>query len=198
MKAKQLTTLIVCIGIAMAGYSQKTYLKITKSKKANDYEMYPPGTKFELKNEQGYIVFKNSDQPGIIEIDEDYTLYIYPTWKEDADIFELTEGKVEKILADSYSEEDSDDHSIKSNGISANYTVSDSKEREGKKNLEFKLSNGITFIYEDDKYRAYLNEKHNYIRIEGKYLIQSEIGTLKVSFNPNNGVVWWVFEPVKE
>lgn len=197
MKTKQLITLITCLCIAMAGYSQKIYLKITKSAKANDYEMYPPGTKFELKNEHGYIVFKNSDEPGMIEINEDYTLYVYPSWKEEADVFKLEEGKVEKVLTYSYSEKDTKDYSIKSNGVSADYTVSDSKEREGKKNLEFKLSNGITFIYEDDKYRAFLNEEHNYIRIKGKYLIPTELGTLKISFNPNNGVVWWVFEKPK-
>lgn len=194
MKTKQLITLLVCLCIAMTGYSQKTYLKITKSNKANDFEMYPPGTKFELKTKEGYIVFKNSDDPGLMEIDGNYTLYVYPDWKDDADVFKLSEGKVEKLLTSSYSEAENKSHSIESNGVTADYTVSDSKERKGKKNLEFKLSNGITFIYEDDKYRAYLNEEHNYIRIKGKYVIKSKIGTLKLSFNPSNGAVWWVFD----
>ncbi len=184
--------------LSTLSYAQKTYLKITKSDKANDYEMYPPGTKFELKNKHGYILFKNSDEPGIIEIEEDYTLYVYPSWKDDADVFKLTEGKVEKILTSNYSKTELEKHSIKSNAVSAIYTVSDSRQREGKKNLEFKLSNGITFKYEDGKYRAYLNEEENYLNIESKYLIESELGTLKLSFNASTGVVWWVFESVED
>ncbi|TCK68886.1 hypothetical protein DFQ05_0396 [Winogradskyella wandonensis] len=194
-KKTKLTTLVLCLFISIAGYSQTTYLKITKSNEANDYEMYPPGTEFELKNEHGYIIFKNSDDPGEIDIDGNYTLYVYPSWKDSADVFKLKEGRVEKVLTSSYKENHSDEYSIKSNGVTANYSVTDSREIEGKKNLKFKLSNGITFIYEDLKYRAYLNDEDNYIRIQGKYLIESEIGTLKLSFNPSNGVVWWVFEP---
>lgn len=195
MKTKQLTTLLASLCFVMFGYSQNTYLKITKSDKANDYEMYPPGTKFELKNAHGYIIFKNSDEPGIIEIDEDYTLYVYPSWKNDADVFKLTDGKVEKILTSGYSKTQLKEYSIKSNGVSAEYTVKDSEALEGKKNLKFKLSNGITFEYNDGKYRAYLNEEENYINIDGNYLVESDSGILKLSFNPNTGVVWWVFEP---
>jgi hypothetical protein len=198
MKTKKLTTLLACVLIAMTAYSQKTYLKITKSNKADDYEMYPPDTKFELKTKEGYIIFKNSDDPGSIEIKEKYTLYVYPSWKDDTDIFVLTEGKVEKILTSSDSKSDHNKaYSMQSNGVAAHFKVTDSKVLDGKKNLEFRLSNGISFQYNDGKYLAYLNKKENYLNIESKYLITSELGTLKLSFNPNNGVVWWVFEKNK-
>ncbi|MDO1501031.1 hypothetical protein Q2T40_12895 [Winogradskyella maritima] len=190
-----LLTVVVLLLTINFGFAQETYLKITKSDKENDFEMYPPGTKFELKNKHGYIVFKNSNDPGIITIDDAYTLYVYPSWKNDADVFNLKEGKIENVLTSAHSQMPTKAYSIKSNGVSGSYTVTDSKDRKGKKNLQFKLSNGITFLYEDDKYRAYLNEEYNYIRIKGKYLIESELGTLKLSFNPDNGVVWWVFEP---
>lgn len=172
--------------------AQKTYLKITKSNEANDYVMYPPGTKFELKTKEGYLIFKNSDDPGVIEIKETYTLYVYPDWKDDADVFELTEGKVEKVLTSSYSETNHGTYT--SNGVTANYNVTDSEEFEGEKNLEFKLSNGLTFIYEDKKYRAFLSESDNYVRIKGRYIISCELGTLKISFNEKTGKTWWVFE----
>ncbi|MDT0559148.1 hypothetical protein RM697_10835 [Ichthyenterobacterium sp. W332] len=190
---KTLYTLIALMHIVTLN-AQNTYLKITKSNKANDYVMYPPGTKFELKTKEGYIIFKNSDNPGVIEIDEAYTLYVYPNWKDDSDIYKLSEGKLEKILTSSYYKTDLKRHITKLNKITAEYTVTDSKKREGKKNLKFKLSNGITFEFNDSKYRAYLYEEENYLNIEGKYLIESELGTLKLSFNTSNGIVWWVFE----
>lgn len=59
----------------------------------------------------------------------------------------------------------------------------------------FKLSNGIEFSYVDGKYNATLNNK--YLDIKGKYVIDSKLGILKISFNPNNGETWWVFE-IKE
>jgi hypothetical protein len=192
VKNSMITLILIFFSVAIN--AQKTYLKITKSNEANDYEMYPPGTKFELKTKEGYIIFKNSDDPGLINITEKHTLYVYPNWKDDADVFVLTEGKVEKVLTSTYVESDSKKHRYNSNGVTADYKVTDSKDRKGKKNLNFKLSNGITFIYEDDKYRAFLNEPDNYIRIKGKYVIESEIGSLKLSFNPSNGVVWWVFD----
>lgn len=197
MKTQQLLILTVFLSTALISYSQRTFLKITQSENANDVVMYPPGTKFELKTKEGYIVFKNSDDPGTLNIDDEYTLYVYPSWKDDVDVFKLTEGKVEKVLTSTYIEDENTSRSIESNGVTAHFTVSDSKERKGKKNLEFKLSNGITFIYEDDKYRAYLNEEHNYIRIKGTYVIETELGTLKLSFNPSNGMVWWIFEEKK-
>lgn len=193
---KNLMILLITFMYANTIYGQATYLKITQTNNANDYVMYPPGTKFELKTKEGYLIFKNSDDPGVIDITEKHTLYVYPTWKNTTDVFVLTEGKVEKLLSARYKETTHTNNAMESNGVTANYSVTDSEELVGKKNLEFKLSNGITFLYEDDKYRAYLNDQHNYIRIKGKYLIETELGTLKISFNPNNGVVWWIFEKV--
>ncbi|WP_412560369.1 hypothetical protein [Winogradskyella sp. MIT101101] len=194
MKTQQLIILAMFLCTALISYSQRTFLKITQSENAIDVIVYPPGTKFELKTKEGYIVFKNSDDPGTLDIDDEYTLYVYPSWKDAVDVFKLTEGKVEKVLTSTYTDDENNSQSTENNDVTAHFTVSDSKEREGKKNLNFKLSNGITFIYEDDKYRAYLNEEDNYIRIKGTYVIETELGTLKLSFNPSNGVVWWVFD----
>jgi len=188
---------LACLILSVSGFAQKTYLKISRSKKTNDYVMYPPGTKFELKNKHGYIVFKNSDKPGKIEINENYTLYVFPDWKSDTDVYKLTEGKIEKILTSTYSNTQLKEASIKTHEVIAEYSVRDSKKLKDKKNLKFELSNGITFEYNDGKYKAYLHQEENYIDIEGKYLITSDLGTLKLSFNQKNGQVWWVFEPKK-
>ncbi|TBN04814.1 hypothetical protein EYD45_06015 [Hyunsoonleella flava] len=197
MERTKFLLVVTYLLFATSGYSQKTYLKITKSEQTNDYTMYPPGTKFELKNKHGYIVFKNSDTPGAILINENYTLYVYPSWKNSPDKFKLSEGKVEKLLTSHFSKSKVKKHLTISNGVTAEYTIHKSDKKPNKKNLKFKLSNGITFEYYDDKYYAYLNKKENYLQIKKQYIIESEIGTLKLSFNPNSGIVWWVFEENK-
>ena len=58
--------------------------------------------------------------------------------------------------------------------------------------MEFEISNGITFTYKDGEYTSTLNDKK--LEIDGKYVIESKLGTLKISFNPRNGETWWVFE----
>ncbi|NRB61023.1 MAG: hypothetical protein HRU50_13920 [Winogradskyella sp.] len=193
MKTK-LLTLVLVLTIVWIGNAQKTYLKITNSEIGTNVIMYPPGTKFELKTKEGYIIFKNSSDPGSIEIKEKHTLYVYPSWKDSADVFVLKDGKVEKVLTSTYgdADKDYDIKEISSNGVTAESKVTDSKTLEGKKNLEFTLSNGITFNYIDGLYSAVLGEKN--LTIKHKYIVYSDLGTLKLSFNPSNGVVWWVFE----
>ncbi|WP_422107952.1 hypothetical protein [Winogradskyella sp.] len=190
--------LLLIAFITCATYAQKTYLKVTKSNDAYDYELYPPGTKFELKNKHGYIIFKNSDDPGSIEITEKHTLYVYPSWKDEPTIYKLTEGRVEKLLTHRFTDSNTniDATSASSNGVTATSKVTESETIEGQKNLEFTLSNGITFAYTDGIYSATLGEK--ILSIKYKYLVYSDLGVLKLSFNATTGKVWWVFEPTKE
>jgi hypothetical protein len=196
MKTK-IFTLTLILTLAWIGNAQKTYLKITNSEIGEDVIMYPPGTEFELKTKEGYIIFKNSGDEGVIDITEKHTLYVYPSWKDSTDVFVLTDGKVEKVLTSTYqdSHEHSDTNKLKNNGITASSKVTDSKTLEGKKNIEFKLSNGITFNYTDGLYSATLGDKN--LTVKNKYLIYSDLGILKLSFNPSNGEVWWVFEASK-
>lgn len=172
--------------------AQATYLKITTNDKSLDQIMYPPGTNFELKTKEGYIIFKNSESSGIVEIKEKHALYVYPSWKNDPDVFVINEGKVEKVLTKTYSWSHENNEPTSNSGVTAEKELTDSKVNEGKKNLKFTLSNGIVFKYVDGEYEATLNG--NKLKTRGKYLIYSKLGVLKLSFNPNNGVVWWIFE----
>ena len=198
MKIKIKISILLIAFITCATYAQKTYLKVTKSNNKHDYELYPPGTKFELKTKHGYIIFKNSDDPGSIEITEKHTLYVYPSWKDEPTVYILTEGRVEKLLTHKFSDSDGnmDAKGASSNGVTARSKVTDSETLEGQKNLEFTLSNGITFAYTDGVYSAALDEK--ILTIKHKYLVYSDLGILKLSFNTTTGKVWWVFEPTKK
>tara|TARA_R110000737_G_scaffold352368_1_gene398131 strand:+ start:185 stop:406 length:222 start_codon:yes stop_codon:yes gene_type:complete len=73
--------------------------------------------------------------------------------------------------------------------------VFDSKTRKGEKNARLEFSNGIIFNYDDGKFNATLDG--DYLDINGKYLIQSYLGVIKLSYSPKSGEIWWVFEPKK-
>lgn len=186
--------IILTIAYNNASMAQKTYLKIQKGPSERSVVMYPPGTEFELRNEHGYIVMKNSDTPYSLEIKSRHKLTVSPNYKNEKDIFILTEGKVEKVLTARFMAKESRMETlfIDDRNVTAHKKVTESNLRKGYKNLEFELSNGISFTYKDGKYSAmFRNAK---IEITGKYLINTEIGILKLSFDPKTGVVWWVFE----
>ncbi len=60
-------------------------------------------------------------------------------------------------------------------------------------NVVMEFSNGIVFTYADGKCNASLNG--TYADVKGKYLITTEFGLIKISYNPKNREFWWVYEP---
>lgn len=184
-----ITTLLILTSFLMS--AQKTYLKITKD---GHPTYYPPGTKFDLKNPHGYIILKYSETPRVEHIDGNYKLIVSPNWKDEKDIFRLTDGdKVELVPTKDFGKNENSKNVLLNNmNIKVQKEVTDSEKYEGKKNLRLELDNGILFVYEDGEYYAKLDNK--YIDIQHKYVIKTNKGILRVSFNPNNGVTWWVFE----
>lgn len=189
-----LITLVLLIACTL-GFAQKTYLKIYVDDSNESVIMYPPGTEFELKTEDGYIIMKNSETPRVIEIKSYHKLIVLPSYKGDRDIYHLKSGKVELAATKKFFENNSKNETliIDDDHITAHQKVTDSKIKIGYKNLEFELNNGIEFKYTDGMFYARL--KNQYLDIKGKYIIESKLGILKLSFNPENGQVWWVFEP---
>lgn len=175
-------------------FSQKTYLKIYQNESEKSVIMYPPGTTFELRNKDNHIVLKYGENPLTFDIDGDYVLTVFPDYKDESDVFKLSNtGKIELAQTIYYTNTSTNEYLyIDDKNVTAHKTLTDSKKNKGYKNLIFELSNGITFTYTDGKYNAKLNDK--YLNVKGKYLIESKIGILKLSFNPKNGTVWWVFE----
>jgi hypothetical protein len=188
---KKIITLLIMLA-SFAMQAQKTYVKITQDNKTVSY---PPGTQFELKNPHGYIVLKYSQTPRVQTIDGDYELILHPDYRTEKEVVKLKKGdKVELVLSHYSEKTDPGNHYgyLDQSAILADKQVTDSPKQKGKKNLTLKLNNGIKFVYEDGNYYAKLRKK--YVDVQGKYLIETDLGTLKVSFNPDSGVVWWIFE----
>lgn len=78
------------------------------------------------------------------------------------------------------------------NNLSAEKVVTKSEIKTGEYNVTVNFSNGIIFKYEDGKATATLKDKD--LKVKGNYLVATEMGLLKVSFDSGNAELWWVFE----
>lgn len=185
---------IMIILAANLSFAQHKYLQIHETDDSQGVIMYPPGTYFELKDEKGNLVVSQKTIGTRFEIDAPHTLYVFPSWKDGTDEFELVDGRIEMVSTYLYPKNNQVSKGYASNGVTVEKVLSNSSDPE-KKNVELIFSNGIKFYYTDGMPTAFLNDEP--LDIEGKYIIRSKIGITKLSFNPKTGVVWWVFEPAR-
>ncbi len=59
-------------------------------------------------------------------------------------------------------------------------------------NLLAVFNNGLVFKYEDGNVRAWLDNEE--VEVTNHYLVQTQEGLLKASFDPKDGEFWYVFE----
>jgi hypothetical protein len=190
---KTIITLLI-MAVSNLGFAQNIYLKISEENKTS--VSYPPGTTFELKNKHGYIILKESETPLIYKIDESYTLTVFPTYKKEKDVYNLINGKIELISNAEYIIGIPHEKSVyQSYGVSLDKTTySSSTINKGESNVVLEFSNNVVFYYTDGDVRATLNSID--VEIKGKFLIYSESGVVKISFNPKNKDLWWTYEPM--
>ncbi len=191
---KQIITIICCLAWLNSS-AQKTYLRIFKNGESNKVISYPPGTQFDLKNQHGYIQLKYSETPRVFEINEPFTIHVYPSYKKGKDVFQLKKGAVVELAKTPVYQEIDKITNKKDRGIlDASFTsmVTESIKYKGKKNLKFTYETHTVFQYIDGTYEAFY--KGQKVEITGKYLIPTPEGTLKISFNDESGKVWWIFE----
>ena len=183
---------ILALTLSSFGIAQNTYLKISQDYKTSI--SYPPGTKFELKDSRGYIVLNENASVFTFKIDQAYTLNVFPTYKKEMDTYNLTNGKIELVSNGDYMNNTRHQKDFyQSNGVfleNSIYTDSEANPKETNVFLEF--SNGTTFSYEDGKVSATLNGKE--VTVMGTYLIYSDSGIIKISYNPKNKELWWTYE----
>ena len=176
--------------------AQKSILQISRSDDNNEWTKYPPGTEFELRDENNTIVFSHKNEVGEFKIDGTYKIEIRPTYNDETEAFVLTSGKVE-LLEPHYKKLNYGyygyDREKFANGLNMARSFEKSVENPKEYNALFKFSNGITAKYTDGKMTATLEDKP--LEIEGHYLIYSDLGLIKLSYNAKNKETWWVFEP---
>ena len=185
--------LALLFNLAISG---NLYLKIVNG---NEDISYPPNTKFELFDANKRLIRTEKTLVKDFIISSRHTLIIYPRWKETADVYTLEDAtlKIESNEAYMKSIEDYHNTDLRSGSKTVHFKKTiEPSEITGKYNLTLEGSNGLIFTYTDGKVVAIQNG--NELTIIGKYVIESEQGTLKVSFNPNNKETWWVFQSIRK
>lgn len=191
---KTLITLSLFLA-ALTIQAQDNFLTIINPDQWDSELMYPPYTKFELRNEAYEVVFSDKSPKGTFKIDGNYTLRVFPSWRENADVFKLKSGRLElREPIRVRSTENRSSKGYRSHGVSVEKELSPSQSHYGLQNVKLTFSNGVIFTYTDGDYKATLDGK--ILEISSKYLIYSKLGIHKVSYNPSSGKVYWVFEPL--
>ena len=160
---------------------------------------YPPNTGFVLQNETGSAILN----PGRLKqlesftISKAVTLFVFPNYKNEPDVYEITSGvlymKPVTYDKETYPPAPSvSSREMSSNGVTLlNKRFFDYDVKTGfDTSLEF--SNDVVFYYRDGKAEAWQNGKT--LEIEGNYLIKTETGILKISYNPTTKEFWYVFD----
>ena len=219
MKPQHLNTktlsiiLFICTNALVS--AQNKYLKITKADTTSI--SYPPNSKFQLTDADNTIIISNQDDFKRFTINQSYTLTVYPTYKETADTYKLSAGKLELIDNSAYfkalakhnvknkeerKEKKENDYGANtysknhfSEGLTMKKTLTPSAINEKQYNGVFEFNNGVTAKFLEGTMTA--TQNGNTLKIEGRYLIYTETGLIKLSFYPRNGETWWVFEPKK-
>ncbi|NNK87637.1 MAG: hypothetical protein HKO90_05095, partial [Flavobacteriaceae bacterium] len=174
MRILIITLFISILGSAQA---QRNYLAIYTDASEFGAIMFPPGTPFELYDWDNNLVLNQDSFEGIFAIDDPHTLYVFPSWKEEKEVFKLENARIEVLPTKNYHKSGIKHTPISSHGITVTKSVTDSAVNPGEKNVKLEFSNGILFTYTDGDVEATLNGK--ILEIENKYLVYSQLGVTK-------------------
>ena len=185
--------------------TETSYLKI----KLDDQKeiSYPPGIGFIAQDADGNTVLSPEELETIkvYEVQMSITLFVFTTWNDQPDVYEISSGTLSLGETD---EEYSPDtkytygrtkkgetygaSSITSNGLSMTRSRYFANDEKTGYNASIEFSNDVIFYYRDGAVSAWQNGKD--LEITGNYLIKTTEGIIKLSYNPSNKHVWWVFD----
>lgn len=185
--------------------TETSYLKI---KLDHQKEIsYPPGIGFVAQDADGNTVLSPEELETIkvYEVQMPITLFVFTTWNDAPDVYEISSGTLSLGETDvDYSPDTKYTYgrskkgetygasAMTSNGLSmtqARYFANDTKTAY---NTSIEFSNDVVFYYRDGEVSAWQNGKG--LEITGRYLIKTNEGIIKLSYNPSNKELWWVFD----
>ncbi|WP_299213326.1 hypothetical protein [uncultured Dokdonia sp.] len=204
---------VLCI-VFTANATETSYLKI---KLDNQKEIsYPPGVGFIAQDADGNTVLSPSELETIkvYEVQMPITLFVFTTWNDEPDVYEISSGTLSLGETDiDYNPDTTYTYgrakkgetygrtkkgetygrsTMMSNGLSmtrARYFANDAKTGY---NASIEFSNDVIFYYRDGAVSAWQNGKD--LEITGNYLIKTNKGIIKLSYDPSDKELWWVFD----
>lgn len=218
-----MTLLSVCLLLGSQAYAKNilTFVINPEGDKNKSTFIYPEGTTYEVLND-AQEEQEPAEQSGKAKIfkGKGLLLVVYPSYRPDkpdripvngdqlyafedataAQEFGYSQGWQKGVIKKN-SHEQLESRPL---GIEKRYrettlerkVVFQSEQRPGQYNLKMYFRNGLEFHYLDGKATASLNGSPQIV--EGNYIVHTDLGTAKISFNPEDGQVYWIFLKKKE
>lgn len=199
--------LITVMMLSQMLLAQGDYLKITLDE--NREINYPGDLKFQILDEQGRELVNQDSIQEEYEATEEVKLKIFTTWNEKPDVFTLKPENSVQIARYDYKEDRERNKMSYSTYDESWYDYqqgdwNNDQEKvrpvqkvfmqtaDGKQNnATIKFNNGIVFSYQDGVASFTRNGKE--LEYTGRYILTTEKGQLKISYNPYNTEFYYVF-----
>lgn len=201
--------LLFCLASSLSA-QQPEGLRIRLTQEQPQDVSYPPGTEFFLMDSQGEVILADGDLKGEYTVPSDGILLVGPPYKDGYDRFTLRAGDLLSFPDSNHGEKDYgriarapakskkpggylSDTGAYSGPVKITRKEFFPARASGNQNVLLVFNNGVVFRYFDGEARAW--ENGDEIAVEGSYLVYASAATLKISYNPENGEIWYVAEP---
>ncbi|WGK63902.1 hypothetical protein [Croceiramulus getboli] len=168
-----------------------THLVIDRGEGMESEINYPPGTEFFLFNEANDMVLSNDNLKEPYAINGLHTLLVTPNYKEGTDKYRMDSGRIYLKTVEYDNKVKPYSENRKGIEITAKKEYFEAKDPD-KKNILVIFNTGLVFRYFDGVARAWYDNEE--VDVRGRYLVDTPEGTAKISYNPQNGELWWVFD----
>lgn len=200
-------TIIITVLISLSSYMSQandhTYLRIVVDTETDI--SYPPGSGFILQDtaENNILTYAELEKQGEYEITKPMTLFVFVSWKDEPDTYELSSGILYAMKQSNttywqtnYEDGEQRKYLYDRKAFTKGLEITRSRffDYDGDEyDASIEFNNDVIFYYKDGKAEAWQHGKT--LKIEGKYLISTQEGLIKLSYNPRNKEIWYVFEP---
>ncbi|SFR53032.1 hypothetical protein SAMN04490243_2664 [Robiginitalea myxolifaciens] len=204
-----LTALTAQISTAQtADTLKKGALRFSLERGAQQEMTLPPGSEFLLFNASGKLVLTEKDLEGSYTIREEQVVLYQPSYKDEFERMELRKGDQirwvkplknqdygrnrEKSVSRTHQKKTKkNDYGRYSGGVTLRKEFLESSD-EDERNVLLVFSNGLVFRYFEGDTRAWYNGEP--VAIKDRYIIDTGKETVKFSYDPRTGKVWYVVD----
>ncbi len=163
---------------------------------------YPPKSAMTLLDSNGEILEASQKTENFFETEEAKEILVYPSYTKNPIRLQTDGLKMQAFTSKQTARENGIRYFWHEQNRKRSYASSDdlsisykevipSEKNEGTKNTKVIFTNGVQFEYTDGITLATLHGEE--LKIEGKYIISLPNGFLKMSYNPKNAKIWYVF-----
>ncbi len=197
---KMKLSIIILLLSTMNLLTAQDYFAIVTQDNDTHYH-YPPTVTMTLIDQDGKERIIENNQA--VDVSGDYTLNIDVPWSKDPEIIKSKGGRLEifRLPTDIRKQKEYNAIEIKeykTESIDSSIPQLQRKElfeslqNEGEFNLLLVFNNGLVFRWFDGLARAWQDGEE--IDVTNRYLVQTNNGLLKVSFDASDGETWWIWD----